>query len=206
MTVWIAIRAAGIGAYVALYLSVLWGLISTTGVVTKRIAKPSGNHFHAVVATTGLALLAVHLLLLAVHDFMPFSWLDLLVPAHASYRPVAVALGIASMYATIAVAVSSWLRGRLSVRAWRAIHLLAVPAFVLALLHGVFAGTDTARPWMLVLYAGTGASVVFLLLVRSFTHGYRPPRAAPAPRRPAVTSGPDRDTEPVQPIEREATV
>lgn len=187
MNVWVAIRAAGIGGYVALYLSVAWGLISTTGIVTKRIAKPSGNHFHAVIAATGLALVAVHLVLLTVHDFMPFSWLDLLVPAHAAYRPIAIAFGIASMYAMVVVTASSWLRGRLSVKVWRAIHLLAVPTFVLALIHGVFAGTDTGRPWMLALYAGTGLSVVFLLLVRALTHGYRPPRPAPAPRQTTAT-------------------
>jgi DMSO/TMAO reductase YedYZ heme-binding membrane subunit len=186
VSIWIAIRAAGIGGYIALYLSVAWGLISTTGIVTKRIAKPSGNHFHAVIAATGLALVGVHLLLLTVHGFMPFSWLDLLVPAHAAYRPVAIAFGIVSMYAMIVVTASSWLRGRLSVKVWRAIHLLAVPTFVLALLHGVFAGTDTGRPWMLALYAGTGLSVVFLLLVRALTHGYRPPRPAAA-SRPAAT-------------------
>jgi hypothetical protein len=182
MTIWILIRAAGIGAYVALYLSVLWGLISTTGVVTKRISKPAGNHFHAVVASTGLALLGVHLGLLALHDFMPFSWLDLLVPAHADYRPVAIASGIVAMYAMVIVVVSSWVRSRLSVKLWRSIHLLAVPTFVLALLHGVFGGTDAERPWMIAMYVATGVSIVFLLLVRALTFGYRPPRPPPPER------------------------
>ena len=43
-------------------------------------------------------------------------------------------------------------------------HLLAVPMFTLALAHGVFAGTDTERPWMFVLYAVTGLVVVFLTI------------------------------------------
>jgi cytochrome b561 len=58
--------------------------------------------------------------------------------------------------------------------------VLAVPAFTLALAHGVFAGTDTERPWMFALYAASGLVVVFLVLVRAFTYGYRPPRPAPA--------------------------
>jgi hypothetical protein len=73
MTEWILLRAAGIGAYVALFLSVAWGLVSSTGVVTKRVSKPASNQFHAVVASTGLALLGVHMVLLVVDSFMPFG-------------------------------------------------------------------------------------------------------------------------------------
>ncbi|HVD68147.1 MAG TPA: hypothetical protein VNF25_05590, partial [Actinomycetota bacterium] len=43
--------------------------------------------------------------------------------------------------------------------------------------HGIFAGTDTNRPWMAAMYAITGLSVVFLTIVRGLTYGYRPPRA-----------------------------
>jgi DMSO/TMAO reductase YedYZ heme-binding membrane subunit len=183
MTEWIWLRAAGIGAYVALFLSVAWGLVSTTGVVTKRVSKASSNRFHASIATAGLALLAVHLVLLLVHDFVPFDLLDLLVPVRSSYRPFGVALGIVSMYLLVLVAVTSWVRARMSTSAWRAVHLLAVPAFILALVHGVFAGTDTERPWMFAMYASTGIATLFLLLVRGLTAGYRPPRPTTAPRR-----------------------
>ena len=59
MMTWILLRAAGIGAYVALWLAVAWGLVATTGIVKRRISKPAANAFHAFVATTGLALLAL---------------------------------------------------------------------------------------------------------------------------------------------------
>ena len=70
---WILLRAAGIGAYVALWLAVAWGLVATTGIVKRRISKPAANAFHAFVATTGLALLALHLVLLVIDTFMPFG-------------------------------------------------------------------------------------------------------------------------------------
>lgn len=183
MTTWIALRAAGIGSYVMLFLSVTWGLVATTG-VTRRISKPSANLFHASVATTGLVLLGVHLGLLLVDRFMPFSPSDLLVPMSSTYRPVAITVGIVAMYAIVAIVVTSWLRKRIGTTWWRRVHLLAVPAFTLALLHGILAGTDTEQPWMFALYAATGLTVVFLTLVRGFTYGFRPPRAAaPADHR-----------------------
>jgi sulfoxide reductase heme-binding subunit YedZ len=179
MILWILLRAAGIGAYIALFLSVAWGLVSTTGVVTKRVSKASSNTFHAVVASTGLALLAAHIAMLVFDRFMPFAVLDVLVPMRSTYRPIAITLGILAMYAATVVVVTSWVRGRMATKVWRAIHLLAVPAFVLAMLHGVFAGTDTDRPWMFAMYAATGVVTLFLVLVRGLTVGYRPPRATP---------------------------
>ncbi len=179
MILWVWLRAAGIGAYVALFLAVAWGLISSTSLITKRISKKAANHFHAVVAAAGLLLLALHIVLLVIHAYMPFDVLDVLVPMRDSYRPTAIALGILAMYMTAFVTASSWLRSHLSNAVWRGIHLLAVPAFILSLLHGVYAGTDTGRSWMLVLYVSTGCVVLLLVLVRAFTYGYRPPRPAP---------------------------
>ena len=66
MTTWILLRAAGVGAYVMLFMAVAWGLVATTAVVTKRVSKPSANQFHQFVATTGLVLLGVHLGLLLI--------------------------------------------------------------------------------------------------------------------------------------------
>ena len=73
MTNWILLRAAGIGAYVMLFLSVAWGLLATTSIVTKRVSKPSSTLFHQFTATVGVILLAVHMVLLVVDKWMPFA-------------------------------------------------------------------------------------------------------------------------------------
>ncbi|MDH4111351.1 MAG: ferric reductase-like transmembrane domain-containing protein [Actinomycetota bacterium] len=176
MTTWILLRAAGIGSYLMLFLSVAWGLIATTSLVTKRISKQAANTFHALTASTGLALLGLHVGLLLIDGFMPFSLVAVTVPMAAEYRPVAITAGVVAMYAVVIVIVSSWVRKRIGTAWWRRLHLLAVPTFALTLLHGVFAGTDSERPWMFTIYALTGLSVVFLTLVRALTSGYRPPR------------------------------
>jgi predicted ferric reductase len=191
VTTWILLRAAGIGAYLMLFMSVAWGLIATTSVVTKRVSKPAANMFHQFTATTGLVLLAVHLGILLIDAYMPFQVLDLLVPMRSTFRPIATTAGVIAMYAVVAVTVSSWIRKKLSTKVWRGIHLLAVPAFTLALAHGVFSGTDTERWWMWGMYALTGLLVVFLTLVRSLSYGYRPPRPAPPER---ATRAPKPDT------------
>ena len=199
MTTWILLRAAGVGAYVMLFMAGAWGLVATPAVVTKRVSKPAANMFHQLVATTGLVLLGVHMAILLIDAYMPFHILDLLVPMRSTFRPVAITAGVLAMYAMVAVMVSSWVRKKLSTKVWRSIHLLAVPAFTLALAHGVFSGTDTQRWWMFGMYALTGLIVVFLVIVRGLSYGYRPPRPAPperAARAPKATATPGTASEP----------
>jgi len=190
---WDILRAAGVAAYLALFLSVAWGLVSSTSLVNRHISKPASTAFHATVASAGLAFLAIHLGGLLLDRFMPFGAADLLVPFKTSFHPIPVAFGIVAMYGMVIVLVSSWARKRVGTVWWRRLHLLAVPIFTLSLLHGLFAGTDSARPWMFSIYAVTGCLVLFLVIVRGLTYGFRPPRAEPVERttRP-TTSAPER--------------
>jgi sulfoxide reductase heme-binding subunit YedZ len=187
MTNWILLRSAGIGAYLMLFMSVAWGLVSTTSVVSTRISKRSANLFHQFAANAGLLLLAIHMGLLVIDEFMPFAIGDVLIPMHATYRPIATTLGVIGMYLMVAILVTSWLRRPIGPAWWRRVHLLSVPAFTLALAHGIFAGSDSGRLWATAMYLITGVLVLFLVIVRGLTYGYRPPR----PERPVrAASGP----------------
>jgi DMSO/TMAO reductase YedYZ heme-binding membrane subunit len=174
---WIVLRAAGVGAYLMLFASVAWGLIATTSIVGRRLAKPSAVAIHQFIATVAVVLLGVHIAGLLVDRFMPFGILDVLIPMHGAFKPVAVSFGIVAMYAALVVLVSSWLRKPLGTRWWRRLHLLAVPAFGLSMVHGAFAGTDTVRPWMWWIYVASGGVILFLVLTRGLTAGLRAVRA-----------------------------
>jgi cytochrome b561 len=186
MNTWDLIRSAGIGAYLMLFLSVAWGLAATTAPLGKRVSKASAAALHQMMSSVGLVLLGLHLAASFADSFMPFSLAELAVPMASEYRPVAVAFGIASMYVTVLVIVASLLRSRIGTARWRRTHLLAVPAFVLALVHGVFAGSDGPRPWMFWVYVSTGLTVLFLVVVRGLSAGYRPERAAPRARPTSI--------------------
>lgn len=191
MTNWNLLRAAGIGSYVMLFLSVSWGLVSTTTPFGKRVSKPSSTLVHQFMSTCGLFLLGIHMGALLIDGFMPFGVADLFVPMSSTYRPVAVALGIVAMYGLVFVIVASWLRKPIGTAWWKRTHLLAIPTFSLSLLHGLFAGTDSTRPAMWWTYIGTGLVVVFLIVVRALTVGLRPERRArPSRARPAADSVP----------------
>jgi predicted ferric reductase len=182
MTTWILIRAAGVGAFVVLFLVVAWGLAGTTGILRPVASKQSTVLLHGFLATVGLALLAIHLAGVLIDSFVPFDPVQVVVPFTSTYRPVAIAFGVVALYTVVLITVSSWLRRRITPALWRRIHGLAIPAFVLTLLHGVFAGTDATKPWLFWTYVASGLVVVFLLLVRGLTA--KPMVRGSATRRP----------------------
>ena len=114
------------------------------------------------------------------------------MPFTAGYRGFALGLGTLAAYGLLVVAVTGAARGRLAVvglaaRAWRVVHVSAYAAWLLAMAHGVLAGTDTGRWWAWSLYAGCAPSVSVAGSVRAWS-ARRPPRLAAAGRAPAVSS------------------
>jgi len=180
---WIILRAAGIGAYLMLFASVSWGLVATTQLFGKKVAKATAISVHQFISTVALILLGTHVGGLLVDSFMPFKPIDVLIPLHGTFKPVAVGFGIAAMYAMLIVLGSSWTRKHIGPTWWRRLHLLTVPAFILAMVHGIFAGTDIVQPWMWWIYLVTGGIVLFLVIVRGLTAGVRPARHEAPPRR-----------------------
>jgi hypothetical protein len=47
-------------------------------------------------------------------------------------------------------------------RTFRIIHILSLLGYVGATFHGIYAGTDSALPTVMLLYEGTGVVVIFL--------------------------------------------
>jgi methionine sulfoxide reductase heme-binding subunit len=192
MITWNIIRAAGVGAFLMLWASVAWGLISTTSALGKKAPRATTVALHQAFSTSGLLLLVTHVVALLLDRFMPFTPLDLIVPLRATYRPVGVAFGIGAMFVMLlGVLSTSWGRKLIGTKWWRRTHSLSVPAFTLALLHGLMTGTDTARPAMFWMYVVSAAVLLFLLALRALTAGQRPERAAPphgvTPRPPTAT-------------------
>jgi DMSO/TMAO reductase YedYZ heme-binding membrane subunit len=190
VTTWIILRAAGIGAYIMLFLSVAWGLVATTSVLGRKVSKASSVAIHQFMSSIALVLLGVHLGGVLLDRFVPFRPLDLLIPLHSAFRPLAVAFGIAAMYLAVVVLASSWMRKRVGTRWWRRLHGFAAPAFILSMVHGIFTGTDTIRPWMWWIYVATGGVVLFLVVVRALTVGLRPERGTRPAHARSITARP----------------
>lgn len=66
-----------------------------------------------------------------------------------------------ALYLSILVTVTFYIRSRISMKAFRMIHYLSIVAYVGALFHGLYAGTDSLLNWTQVMYWRTFLSTVF---------------------------------------------
>ena len=142
---WYLARSSGIVAMVLLVASVVWGVLLAT-----RALKPHDRpawllDLHRWLGGTALVMTGLHLVGLVLDGYVSFGLADLFVPGASAYRPLAVALGVLSMYVMIAIQASSYMRKHLSARVWRGIHVSSYGVVWLAALHAGMAGTDTVN-------------------------------------------------------------
>ncbi|MFN8534152.1 MAG: ferric reductase-like transmembrane domain-containing protein [Dehalococcoidia bacterium] len=185
---WFLSRTSGIAAFVLLWLSTAFGLL-----VSNRLARlwpggPAAIDLHEFISLLGLGFIVLHMLVLLGDRFIGYSALQLLVPfANLSYRPVEVALGQAAFYLLIPVSFTYYIRRRIGYRAFRMIHYASYLVFVLALVHGLFGGSDTANPAVAALYAVSAVTVTALTLVRLLSR--QPARRMPTLPTPVESAG-----------------
>ena len=153
-------------AYLAMTLSVLFGLLLSSKVLDAVAHRPVNFTLHQDLATIGLGMAAVHGALLGLDASMPFSAAQILVPGQAPYAPLAVGVGQAALYLWAVVTASFYARHRTGQRAWRALHYLTFLVFAGATAHGIAAGTDSGRPWAQWIYLAAMTAVAFLLAYR----------------------------------------
>ena len=175
---WYLARATGLSAYLLLTLDVVLGVAVRTRFLDALLARWRSFDLHEFTALLALGFLAAHLLALLGDRYIGFRPWQVLVPLASPYRPVPVALGVVACYLLLLVTGSFYARRQIGQRAWRALHYLTFGGWLLALGHGLLAGTDTGTSWGLLLYAGSGFVVATLTIWRF----QEPPAPAARPK------------------------
>jgi methionine sulfoxide reductase heme-binding subunit len=165
---WYLARAGGMLAYLLLSSSVVVGLLLSGKAHGKRWPRFALEDVHRFLGLLTGTFVVVHGGALLLDGYLPFSLGQLVIPGIAPYRPLAVSLGVVAAELLVALAVTNHYRKRLSYRFWRRAHYLNFAVWLLALVHGLTAGTDALTTWALVLY-GTSAWLVLALTVHRAT-------------------------------------
>ena len=182
-TFWLLARASGLTAYALLTASVLAGLVLKSRPFGRAVRTAAVMDLHRLLALLGLASLALHGATLLLDRTVRMPLAGLLVPGSSPYRPVAVGLGVVAAESMAVVVASFSVRRLTGQHVWRLLHWTTYTIFALATVHGLLAGSDSARPWARDLYLGAVAAVVFATVWRAAYRPARPMRSSPAPRR-----------------------
>jgi cytochrome b561 len=174
---WYAARASGLVSWSLLTGSIVVGLALSTRLVRRRGASAWLLDLHRFLGTLSLVFVAVHVLAMWADNYVYFGPRELFVPMASSWRPGAVAWGIAALYLLVAIQVTSWLMHKIPRRLWHSIHLASFALLGTATVHGFTAGADNtnlAVQWS----ALTGGLLVLFLAVFRVLATRRRPAAA----------------------------
>jgi len=158
---WYITRASGLMAYLLVWFSTIWGFAISSKILDPFLERQFTYDFHEHLSLLSLGFVLLHLTVLVLDKVQPMSLVEVLIPFVSSYRPFWTGIGIIAFYLSILVTVTFYIRSLISMKTFRTIHYLSIAAYVGALFHGLYSGTDSALSWTQIMYWGTFLSTVF---------------------------------------------
>lgn len=166
MALWYLTRGTGAAALVLLTLTLVLGVVNVERFTSPSLPRFVIDGWHRTVSLLVCVLLAIHIGTTVLDGYAPIRLVDAVVPFISAYRPLWVGLGALALDLLIALIVTSLLRGRIGVRAWRAVHWAAYACWPVAFLHGLGTGSDVRPGWMTYLALACAALVVAAITAR----------------------------------------
>jgi methionine sulfoxide reductase heme-binding subunit len=157
---WYLTRATGLISLILLSATVVLGIVASVGWTAKRWPRFASQAMHRNLSLFCIALIAIHIVTTVADGFVPITYLDAFVPFISPYRPLWIGLGALAFDMLLAVGITSGLRRRIGVRAWRGVHYLAYACWPIAVLHGLGSGSDARLSIMVLIEVLCITSVV----------------------------------------------
>jgi sulfoxide reductase heme-binding subunit YedZ len=157
---WYVSRATGLVSFMLLSLVVVLGVTIARRGKVPGLPRFAGVGLHRNAALFAVVLLVIHITTAVIDPFVTIGWVSAVVPFTSSYEPLWLGLGALAIDLTAAVVVTSLLRFRIGLRAWRVVHWLAYALWPLAAVHGIGAAADLQSGVLLDLVVATIAGVL----------------------------------------------
>ena len=167
-TQWLWFISRGSG----LVLLVLFTAVAVLGTATRlgwgppRWPRFVAAELHRSLALFTVALLGLHVITAIADPYASIGWAATVIPFLSPYRTAAVGLGTLAVDLGGAVLLTSLVRNRLGLRAWRAVHWLAYLAWPAAFGHALSAGGDLRAGWVAAVIWGSAAVTAVAVAAR----------------------------------------
>ena len=161
-TTWYITRAAGWVAYFLLWFSTVWGLAIPTRFFEHFLSPTFAVDFHEYISLLSIGFIVLHVGVLLIDQYLPFSLAQILIPFISPYRSVWVGLGVLGFYLTLLVTITFYLRKKIGQKNFKAIHTLSLLGYLGVVLHAFFTGSDSSLLGVQWIYVITFMVIVFL--------------------------------------------
>ena len=100
-----------------------------------------------------------------------------------AYRPLWTGLGIIAGYGLAVLGLTYYVRDRIGAARWRKLHRVVALFWVLAIVHTIGAGSDSAQIWFLLVSGLFVVPAALLLILRWANRWWNAPVAPRVPNR-----------------------
>ena len=163
---WYLTRATGLVSLILLSATVVLGIVASVGWTSDRWPRFLSQSLHRNLSLFCVVLIGVHVVTTVGDGYVPIGLADAIIPFRSPYRPIWVGLGAVAFDMLLAVAISSALRRRIGVAAWRGVHWLAYACWPIAVIHGLGSGSDARLPGAMFVFVVCTVSVAGALAWR----------------------------------------
>lgn len=164
---WYLTRGTGVVSLLLFTAVVVLGVLSSARWSSPRLPRFVVGGLHRSLTLLSLVFIALHVLTTVADGFAPIG--HGVIPFRSPYRPVWLGLGAVAFDLFLALLLTSLVRERIGLRAWRALHWCAYAAWPLALVHSLGTGTDARAGWLVLISIActglVGAAVLWRLRV-----------------------------------------
>jgi sulfoxide reductase heme-binding subunit YedZ len=157
---WYLGRGTGVVSLVMFSIVMVLGIGSRSGRPVFGLPRFAVAAVHRNASLMAVSLLTIHIVTLLFDPYAQLKLVDVVFPFLGAYRPVWQGLGTLGFDLMLTLVLTSLLRHRLGLRAWRAVHWTAYAAWPVAVAHGLGNGTDNGQLWMWAIVAVCVASVL----------------------------------------------
>lgn len=154
---WALGRGAGTVTLVLMTVSVLLGILTRSGRPALGLPRFAVTRVHRDAGLLAAVMLTLHLVTLWLDPHAQLRVVDAVVPFLGGFRPFWQGLGTVAVDLLVAILLTSLLRARVGLRAWRTVHWASYALWPVAVAHGLGNGTDAFTTWFL---AVTGVCVL----------------------------------------------
>lgn len=156
---WYATRATGLVTLLLLTADMLLGIITAGRFTSEKWPRFLTVGLHRNITLLVLVFLALHVGTTVVDTYTSIPAMAAFIPFVSAYKAPWLGLGAVAVDLLLAVLVTSLVRGKLGLRAWRMLHWLAYACWPVALAHGLGTGTDRRTVWVFAATLGCVAAV-----------------------------------------------
>ena len=165
-TLWYLTRGSGAVTLVLLTVSMGLGVAGTFRWRSSLLPRFSVAALHRNLTLLAVVFLGVHVVTSVADTYAPVGVKDAFIPFTSAYRPFWLGLGALAGDLLLALIVTSLLRVRLGLRAWRWTHWFAYGCWPLALFHSLGTGSDPRAGWLQAVASVSVGLVLVSIAVR----------------------------------------